>query len=148
MCRLYFSDLIKDVDVEKCVEEFLVRCDDAPDIDALREALYQMIDILKSKQPKYADNCVIHIGHIEDEDESYDYAYLLEKKDGQIYEYSFEAVPWDDVLGYALDMMEFQKYDNAYYAMLVIWEITWFGYDEETIQNKMKSMGFERCEEK
>lgn len=44
MCRLYFSDLIKDVDVEKCVEEFLVRCDDAPDIDALREALYQMID--------------------------------------------------------------------------------------------------------
>lgn len=101
------------------VEEFLVRCDDAPDIDALREALYQMIDILKSKQPKYADNCVIHIGYIEDEDESYDYAYLLEKKDGQIYEYSFEAVPWDDVLG----------------------------YDEETIQNKMKSMGFERCEE-
>ena len=44
MCRLYFSDLIKDVDVEKCVEECLVRCDDAPDIDALREALYQMID--------------------------------------------------------------------------------------------------------
>ena len=41
---MYFSDLIKDVDVEKCVEEFLVRCNDAPDIDALREALYQMID--------------------------------------------------------------------------------------------------------
>ena len=76
------------------------------------------------------------IGHAENEDESYDYAYLLEDNKQ---EYSFEVVPWDDVLGYALDTEEFEKYDKEYYAMLILWEITWFGYDEETIQNKMKS---------
>ena len=141
---MYFADLVKAINVDKCIDEFLARSDDAHDINRLKDALYQMIEVLKSKKPNYTDNCVIHIGHAENEDESYDYAYLLENNNPQVY--SFEVVPWDDVLGYALDAEEFEKYDKEYYAMLILWEITWFGYDEETIQNKMKSWNDEDLE--
>ena len=138
---MYFADLLTFVDKELCIQKFLERCEDVPDIDRLTTALSQAIDNLKSLRPNFSDKSTIHIGRAEENNGSYDYAFLIVDGDDE-YTYSFEAVPWSDVLGYRVDDKEIENYEREYFVSLVLWEMTWFGYDEETIQNRWKELSY------
>ena len=60
-CRImYFADLLTFVDKELCIQKFLERCEDVPDIDRLTTALSQAIDNLKSLRPNFSDKSTIH----------------------------------------------------------------------------------------
>ena len=54
--------------------------------------------------------------------------------------YSLEANPCAKTIGYIVDEKSLSIYGNERFATLVLWEMTWFGYDEETIQ-KNKRLG-------
>ena len=54
--------------------------------------------------------------------------------------YSFEIVPWAEILGYRVVENDLENYTKEYYVMLVLWEMTFFGYDEETIHNRAKKL--------
>ena len=136
---MYFADLLTSIDKELCIQEFLKKCDDAPDINRLIDALNQAIENMKYLRPVYSETTTIHIGQAEEQNESYDYAYLIIDGDDE-YEYRFEVVPWAEVLGYRIDDKEFENYEREYYVSLVLWEMTWFGYDEETIQKHWKEL--------
>ena len=40
------------------------------------------------------------------------------------------------------DDKEIENYEREYFVSLVLWEMTWFGYDEETIQNRWKELSY------
>ena len=67
--------------------------------------------------------------------------YLLDRSDKKTY--SIEAVPWDEVLGYAVDKASLSTYGNVKFAALVLYEITYFGFSEEQIQNTIKAFNDE-----
>lgn len=136
---MYFADLLISIDKGLCIQEFLKKCDDASDINRLIDALNQAIENMKHLIPVYSLTATIQIGHVEDQSETYDYAYLIEDGDDER-EYSFEIVPWAEVLGYRIEDKELENYEPEYYASLVLWEMTWFGYDEETIQRRWKEL--------
>ena len=50
--------------------------------------------------------------------------------------YSLEANPCAKTIGYIVDEKSLSIYGNERFATLVLWEMTWFGYDEETIRKK------------
>lgn len=136
---MYFADLLTSIDKELCIQEFLKICGGAPNINRLIDVLNQAIENMKHLRPIYSVTSTIHIGRAEDQSETYDYAYLIEDGDDE-HEYSFEIVSWAEVLGYRIDDKELENYDREYYASLVLWEMTWFGYDEETIQRHWKEL--------
>lgn len=140
MNELNFSELIKKVNKEKTIHEFLEWCDEDPySNEQTRSKLSDAIDTLRSMEPVCADGLyVIHIGMSEDEDRDYNYAYLLVENREDTY--SFEVQSWGKVLGYEIFHKDVDEYNPEYLAALILWEITWFGYDECTIKSRFEEI--------
>lgn len=141
---MYFEEVFSLANKKVCVREFLVfasRDNEVLDINRLTIALTQMIECLKTLKPVYSDNHTIHIGQDEDENGTYDFAYMTNEGDvSKDSCYSFEIVSWAEILGYRVVENNLENYTKEYYVMLVLWEMTFFGYDEETIHNRAKKL--------
>jgi len=53
--------------------------------------------------------------------------------------FGLEVNSWADTLGYLVDEKSLSIYGYEAFTALVLWEITWFGFDEETIKNHVSS---------
>lgn len=133
---MHFVEVLNSINEEKCVQEFLRWCDDSPKINDTRIAIEQAIEKLKSISPNYSEEFTLHIGKSEDEEVAYDYAYLLGHDKTE--SYSFVVAPWADILGYMVEEDELVKYEKEYFVALVLWEMTWFGFDEESIRKRVE----------
>ena len=71
------------------------------------------------------------------EDKEFDVVCLLDINENEIY--SVEANPWAKTIGYIVDEESLSVYGYEKFAALVLWEMTWFGYDEKTIQKEIQS---------
>lgn len=140
---MYFYQVLQSCDEFKVVSEFLaiIKCQDKCSVNKnIRDAL----KTLSQKTPKKSDNEVLFIEQLkdrQDEGENLYNVYLLDRSDKKTY--SIEAVPWDEVLGYAVDKASLSTYGNVKFAALVLYEITYFGFSEEQIQNTIKAFNDE-----
>ena len=140
---MYFYQVLQSCDEFKVVSEFLamIKCQDKCSVNKnIRDAL----KTLSHKTPKKSDNEVLFIEQLkdrQDEGENLYNVYLLDRSDKKTY--SIEAVPWDEVLGYAVDKASLSTYGNVKFAALVLYEITYFGFSEEQIRNTIKAFNDE-----
>ena len=51
-------------------------------------------------------------------------------------EYSITIAPWDEILGNHIDAQSIAKFSQPEIAAFVLWELTFYGFDEETIKKK------------
>lgn len=136
---MYFYQVLQSCDEFKVVSEFLaiIKCQDKCSVNKnIRDAL----KTLSQKTPKKSDNEVLFIEQLkdrQDEGENLYNVYLLDRSDKK--NYSIEAVPWDEVLGYAVDEASIAKYGDVKFTALVLYEMTYFGFSEKQIQNTIKA---------
>lgn len=143
---MYFYEVIEKCDTELLIKNFLTFCVDAPDIEATEQAIRNTITILSGIEAITSDTGMLFIEKIETEDESYDAAHLFDTKQNQVY--GIEANPWAKTLGYIADEKSLSFHGYERFAALVLWEMTWFGYTEESVQEKVKSWSeMKRCAE-
>lgn len=140
---MYFYQVLQSCDEFKVVSEFLaiIKCQDKCSVNKnIRDAL----KTLSQKTPKKSDNEVLFIEQLkdrQDEGENLYNVYLLDRSDKKTY--SIEAVPWDEVLGYAVDEASIAKYGDVKFTALVLYEMTYFGFSEKQIQNTIKAFNDE-----
>lgn len=140
---MYFQQVLKRCDEIKLVCELLaiIKCQDKCSVNKnIRDAL----KTLSQKTPKKSDNEVLFIEQLkdrQDEGENLYNVYLLDRSDKKTY--SIEAVPWDEVLGYAVDEVGIAKYGDVKFTALVLYEMTYFGFSEKQIQNTIKAFSDE-----
>lgn len=138
---MYFYQVIKECDKESLVREFLFLCDDSPDIKLTEKAIRDALMSLREMEAKISDKKIIIIEKvISDEifDGEFDRVYVLDTLDNKTY--GLEINPWSDTLGYKVDDNSLLFYGYEKFAALVLWEITWFGYDEVTIQERVRTL--------
>lgn len=66
-----------------------------------------------------------------------DDVYMLDKSNSE--KYALLINPWADTLGYLVDNDSVSEYGEEKFAALVLWDMTWFGYDNEKIQAEVRS---------
>lgn len=134
---MYFYELLEKCDLELVIQEFLVFCVDAPDIKATERKIRNTIKILSEIEAIKSNVDVLIIEEVRNERETFDAVYLINENEQEYY--SIEANPWANTLGYIVHEKSLSFHGMERFAALVLWEMTWFGYDENSIQEKVKS---------
>ena len=133
---MYFYEVISSCDRDILTEEFLKLCKNSPNIDQTREAFLSALKEMENIQPNINDTTVIHIERCTGIDNvPFEAVSAIFENDPE--KYGLEINPWADTLGYRVDEITLEKYSYKAIASLVIWEMTWFGYNEETIRQRV-----------
>lgn len=112
-------------------------CSDSPDIQQTERACRKAFDTLCGMDPGISDKDTIFIEKTELYGEPFDAVFVSEANDTE--RYGLEINPWTDTLGYLVDEKSLSAYGYEAFTALVLWEITWFGFDEEKIKNQVAS---------
>ena len=134
---MYFYEVFGKCDLEVVVHEFLKLAVDSPDINVTEEVFRRAIKILNEMEPVRSDTEILCIEKIQGEWIDYN-VYLLDIIDQKTY--AIEASSWANILGCRVDEKSLSDYGNEKFTTLILWEITWFGYDEKTIQDRLRSL--------
>lgn len=133
---MYFYEVIKNCDIDEVVYYFLKLCENSTDIKQTEKCIRCAISDMKNIQAVKSKYEVIKIERIQTESEEYDIVHMLDKTTDV--KYGLEINPWKYTLGYSVDENSLSNYGYEKYVSLVLWEMTWFGYDEATIQAHVK----------
>ena len=134
---MYFYEVFEKCDLEVVVHEFLKLAVYSPDINVTEEVFRRAIKILNEMEPVRSDTEILCIEKIQGEWID-DNVYLLDITDQKTY--AIEASSWANILGCRVDEKSLSDYGNEKFTTLILWEITWFGYDEKTIQDRLRSL--------
>lgn len=135
---MYFYEVFGKCDLEVVVHEFLKLAVDSPDINVTEEAFRGTIEILGEMQPVKSDTEILFIQKIQERGWIDDNVHLLDTTKQKTY--AIEASSWANILGCRVDEKSLSDYGNEKFTTLILWEITWFGYDEKTIQDRLRSL--------
>ncbi|MCM1166620.1 MAG: hypothetical protein NC299_14715 [Lachnospiraceae bacterium] len=136
--EMYFYEVLKSSDKETVIRKFMAMFGDvSKDMNPTERACGEAFDALCAMSPEISDKYTIFIeksklisGEITDN------VFFLD----DVQPCSLVDNPWAETLGYAVDEKCLANYSCDDIAALVLWEMTWFGYDEESIQNKVTDM--------
>lgn len=134
---MYFYEVIEQCDTDAAVRFFLELCTNSPDIQHTEQCIRHTIAELKRMQAVKSDSEIIEIERVSAGNEAYDAVRMHDLADHT--QYGLEANPWKATLGYTVDEKSLSEYGKERFAALVLWEMTWFGFDDETVQNHVKS---------
>lgn len=134
---MYFYEAIQKCDINELVSYFLKLCKNSPDINHTEKCIRSALSDMKSIQAIKSEHEIIKIERVQTEDEEYDAVFMLDKETDT--KFGLEINPWKYTLGYSVDEISLSDYGYEKYVSLVLWEMTWFGYDEKTIQTHVKS---------
>ena len=135
---MYFYEVFGKCDLEVVVQELLKLAVDSPDINFTEEVFRGAIKILNEMEPEKSDTEILCIEKNQESGWIDDNVYLLDTTDQKTY--AIEASSWANILGCREDEKSLSDYGNEKFTTLILWEITWFGYDEQTIQDRLKSL--------
>lgn len=134
---MYFYEVVELCNEKILIDEFLELCTDSPNIQHTKEIFITFLKNLKEVEPNISDKMTIFIEQQKALDGSfYESVHALCENDPE--KYGLEINPWADTLGYLTDKNSIEKYGLEVYTAFVLWEMTWFGFDEESIQKKVK----------
>lgn len=134
---MYFYEVIEKCDKQSLVNEFLRLCEDSPDIKHTEKTFRNTLMTVSEIVANTSDTQIIIIKKVQTSDESYDSTYMFDMS--QKMDYGLELTPWTDTLGCLVDESSLSFYGYEKYSALVLYEMTWFGFDEETIHERVKS---------
>ena len=134
---MYFYEVIEKCDRQSLINEFLMLCEDSPDIKLTEKKFRKTIESISEIEANTSDTQIIIIEKVQTNIEIYDRVYLFDMSEKM--NYGLELKPWPNTLGCLVDESSLSFYGYEKYAALVLWEMTWFGFDEETIQERMKT---------
>lgn len=134
---MYFYEVMKKVDEEAVVREFLTFCEASPDITLTEKSIREAINSIKETEPSISETEIIVTEKAEDDDEAYDRAYILDMSDKVTY--GMEITPWAEILGCKVDEKSLSRCGCEHFAALVLWEMTWLGFDNEKNQTEAKA---------
>lgn len=134
---MYFYEVIEKCNLEEVVKEFLSFCNDSPDISVTEKGIRNVIEKLNEIEAITSNTNILFIEKVETEVETFEAISLFDTVKKEIY--SIEVNPWAETLGYIVDEKSLSVYGKERFMALVLWEMTWFGYDENSIQEVVKS---------
>lgn len=134
---MYFYEVLAKCSEDILTEEFLKLCKDSPDIQKTRDDLLSVLETLKNTDPDTDGNMTIFIENVEAVDGSF-YDAVRAQAEGDPVRYGLEANPWADTIGYLADGQSVKKYGNEAFCALVIWEMTYLGFYEDKIRQRVK----------
>ena len=135
---MYFYEVFGKCDLEVVVQEFLKLAVDSPDINVTEEVFRGAIKILNEMEPEKSDTEILCIEKNQESGWIDDNVYLLDTTDQKTY--AIEASSWANILGCRVDEKSLSDYGNEKFTTLILWEITWCGYDEKTMKDRLKSL--------
>lgn len=134
---MYFYEVLERCSEATLIDAFLALCEDSPDIQHTKEVFISFLKTLKTTEPNISDTMTILIEQAEDFNGSlYEVVHALCEEDSE--KYGLEINPWADTLGYRADQNSVEKYGAEVYTAFVLWEMTWFGFDEDSIRKKVE----------
>lgn len=134
---MYFYEVLELCDEKVLTEKFLKLCTESPDLQHTKEVFISFLHDLKRITPNSSGKMTIFIEQVYAVDGSLcDVVYGAYEDDPE--RYGFELNPWADTLGYSADKNSLDKYGTELFTALVLWEMTWFGYDEDSIRKKVE----------
>lgn len=92
-------------------------------------------DTLLRMTPKHSD-FVLTIKPFEGNDSNFMSACALFDN----YDYRLMILPWDEVLGMSIDPKTLNNYTTPEITALILWEMTFLGFDEDTILARQKEL--------
>ncbi len=134
---MYFYEVVEASNKEMVIQKFMEMCSDSPDIQYTEEASRNALNTLCEIKPRTSDDHTIFIEKTELNGEPFDAVFVLEKNNTE--RFGLEINSWADTLGYLVDEKGLSIYGNEAFTALVLWEITWFGFNEETIKDHVSS---------
>ena len=134
---MYFYEVIEKCNLEEVIKEFLSFCNDSPDISVTEKGIRNVIEKLNEIEAITSNTNILFIEKVETEVETFEAISLFNTVEKEIY--SIEVNPWAETLGYIADEKSLSVYGKERFTALVLWEMTWFGYDENSIQEVVKS---------
>ena len=134
---MYFYEVIEKCDIEETVHYFLKMCVNSPDIEHTEQCVRHAIADIKAIEAVKSGSEVIQIEKVKTDEEEYEAVHMFDEASDT--KYGLEINPWKYTLGYTVDEKSLSEYGYEKFVSLVLWEMTWFGYDEKTIQDHMKS---------
>ena len=134
---MYFYEVIEKCDIEEVVSCFLKMCTNSPDIEHTEQCIRHAIADINAIEPVKSDSEVIQIERVQTDEEEYDAVHMFDEASDT--KYGLEINPWKYTLGYTVDEKSLSEYGYEKFVSLALWEMTWFGYDEKTIQDHVKS---------
>lgn len=140
---MYFYEVLKLCNEEKLTHEFLELCETSPDIQRTKDRFISFLTSLKKTEPNISEDWTIFVEQEESVDGSVFYAAnALRENDPDTY--SLEAAPWADTLGCLADKNSVEELGIEVYTAYVLWEMTWFGFDEDSIREKLNKWGIQQ----
>ncbi len=134
---MYFYEVVKSSNRETVIQKFLEMCSDSPDIQQTERASRDALNTICGIKPQISDKYTIFIERSELNGEPFDSVFISETNDTE--RFSLEANPWSETLGYLVDEKCLSLYGYETFVSLVLWEMTWFGFDEATIKDHISA---------
>lgn len=131
---MYFYDALKQCNTELLTKKFLKLCVDSPTICRTETAFSKFLRRLLHTVPNLCSKAVIRLEQEEFSDAHYNAVYAEFENDPN--RYGFERNPWADTLGYRADPKSIRVHGLEYFAALVLWQMTWFGFEEEAVRQE------------
>ena len=138
---MYFYEVLEKCNLELVIREFLSFCIDSPDIQVTKKRIRNAIGILSETQAIISDTNILIAENVRTENGVYDHVYNFDTSI-PIRWGGIDLTPWASTLGYVVDEKSLSIYGNERFVALVLWEMTWFGYDEDSIQEEVDSWGW------
>lgn len=98
---------------------------------------------LRSMTPVKRDEMKIDVYHVKDDldpENIYEYESVSGVIEGEDISYAIEYTPWDEWLGFEFTEDSLKNYPEVDIIAHCLWEMTWSGFEEEQIQEKMSSL--------
>lgn len=135
---MYFYELLHACNDSALTEEFLKLCQNSPDFNHTREVFTEFLKNIKNLAPELSEEWTLFITKEQDQN-GQDYAHVYAKNPHENENFGIEITPWKEVLGWPVNPDSLASFDREVLTAAVLWEITWFGYDETAIQKKVES---------
>lgn len=124
---MYFYYLLKKINLQLVVQEYFSIRDDESDIKRTENELIQAIKCMREIECIPLGEGILFIERVKYGEEICDNVKLSGKEISSV-----KFIPWDRTLGCIVDGESLKEYGKNKLAALVLWEMTRYGFDEET----------------
>lgn len=138
---MYFYEVLASGNRNLIIEEFfkLFGEEEQIDIEGTKIKLIGAMDAMSKIKPNLSADYTIYASEVENEYDNSTYDDVWAWNKNKYPKYAIEFNQWADTLGYLVDDDSLKKYGADKFSALVLWEMTWAGYDEESIRKHTES---------
>lgn len=139
---MYFYELMKSCNTDNATELFLNLCKDTPDREETKNNFLKVYNELAESEPVVSDNQSLLVSKEKDID-GQEYFEVSSIAENDPFRYGLEMVPRKEIIGFKVDEESVNTFGKETFVAAVLWEMTWFGFDEESMLEETSSWEFD-----